>query len=64
MAGELAAAYRYHYVIIHQDWAVQPDALEVAAEQVYAIMTARRLETDSQRDFLDGLNASLQAQQI
>ena len=64
VAKEVAVAYQYHYVIIHQDWAVQPDALEVAAEQVYAIMTARRLETDSQRDFLDGLNDSLQAQQI
>ena len=61
VAGELAAAYRYHYVIIHQDWAVQPDALEIAAEQVYAIMTARRLERDSQRDFLDRLNASMKA---
>ena len=64
VAKEVAVAYQYHYVIIHQDWAVQPDALEVAAEQVYAIMTARRLELDSQRDFLDQLNASLQAQQI
>jgi len=62
VAGEVATAYRYHYVIIHQDWAVQPDALEVAAEQVYAIMTARRLEMESQRDFLDELSASLKAQ--
>ena len=61
VAKEVAAAYQYHYVIIHQDWAVQPNALEIAADQVYAIMTARRLELDSQRDFLDGLNASLQA---
>ena len=61
VAGEVATAYRYHYVIIHQDWAVQPDALEVAAEQVYAIMTARRLELESQRDFLDELSASLKA---
>ena len=61
VAKEVAAAYRYHYVIIHQDWAVQPDALQIAADQVYAIMTARRLELENQRDFLDGLNASLQA---
>ena len=62
VAREVATAYKYHYVIIHQDWSVEPRALEIAADQVYAIMTARRLELDSQRDFLDGLNASLRAE--
>ena len=61
VAREVASAYRYHYVIIHQDWAVQPDALEIAAEEVYAIITARRLELESRRDFLDSLSASLKA---
>ena len=30
-------------------------------EQVYAIITARRLELESRRDFLDSLSASLKA---
>ena len=61
VAREIATAYQYHYVIIHQDWSVQPDALEVAAEEVYAIITARRLELESRRDFLDRLSASFEA---
>ena len=61
VAAEVAQAYRYHYVIIHQDWSVRPDALEVAAEEVYAIIVARRLELENRRDFLDELSASLKA---
>ena len=61
VAKEVATAYRYHYIIIHQDWSVQPDALEVAAEEVYAIITARRRELEVNRDFLDQLNRSLNA---
>jgi len=61
VAKECATAYRYHYIIIHQDWSVRPDALEVAAEEVYAIITARRRELDGNRDFLDELNRSLNA---
>ena len=59
VARECATAYKYHYIIIHQDWSVQPDALEVAAEEVYAIITARRRELGANRDFLDTLNRSL-----
>ena len=55
------AAYKYHYIIIHQDWSVEPNALEIAAEQVYAIITARRRELQSNRAFLDELNQSLNA---
>lgn len=61
VAGEVATAYRYHYVIIHQDWAVVPNALEIAAEEAYAIIAARRLEIENRRDFLDALSASLKA---
>lgn len=61
VAREVATAYKYHYIIIHQDWSVQPDALEIAAEEVYAIIAARRLETPNRIDFLDALNASLKA---
>ena len=61
VARECATAYKYHYIIIHQDWSVQPDALEVAAEEVYAIITARRRELEVNRDFLDQLNRSLNA---
>jgi guanylate kinase len=61
VAGEVATAYKYHYVIIHQDWSVEPRALEIAAEEVYAVIVARRLELESRRDFLDALSASLKA---
>ena len=61
VARECATAYKYHYIIIHQDWSVQPDALEVAAEEVYAMITARRRELEVNRDFLDQLNRSLNA---
>ena len=61
VARECATAYKYHYIIIHQDWSVEPNALEIAAEQVYAIITARRRELESNRAFLDELNRSLNA---
>ena len=59
VAGEVATAYRYDYVIIHQDWADVPNALEIAADELYAIITARRLERRNRIDFLDALTASL-----
>ena len=59
VASEVATAYRYDYVIIHQDWAHVPNALEIAADELYAIITARRLEKENRIDFLDGLSASL-----
>ena len=61
VAKECATAYKYHYIIIHQDWSVEPNALEIAAEQVYAIITARRRALESNRAFLDELNRSLNA---
>ena len=61
VAGEVATAYKYHYVIIHQDWSVEPNALEIAAEEVYAVIAARRLELENRREFLDALSASLRA---
>ena len=61
VASEVAQAYNYHYVIIHQDWSVRPDALEVATEEVYAVIAARRLELENRRAFLDELSASLRA---
>ena len=61
VASEVATAYKYHYVIIHQDWSVVPNALEIAADEVYAIIVARRLEIDNRRDFLDHLSQSLKA---
>ena len=61
VAKECATAYKYHYIIIHQDWSVEPNALEIAAEQVYAIITARRRELQSNLTFLDELNQSLNA---
>ena len=59
VASEVATAYKYHYVIIHQDWSDVPNALEIAADEVYAVITAKRLEIENRRDFLDHLNASL-----
>ena len=61
VAKECATAYKYHYIIIHQDWSVQPNALEAASEEVYAIITARRRELERNRAFLDQLNQSLNA---
>ncbi len=59
VASEVATAYKYHYVIIHQDWRDVPNALEIAAEEAYAIIAAKRLEIDNRKDFLDRLSASL-----
>ena len=59
VAGEVATAYRYDYVIIHQDWADVPNALEIAADELYAIITARRLERRNRIEFLDALTAPL-----
>ena len=59
VAGEVAAAYRYHYVIIHQDWSEESNALEIAADEVYSIIAAKRLELENRRAFLDRLSASL-----
>ena len=61
VAGEVATAYKYHYVIIHQDWADVPNALEIAAEEAYAVISARRLEIGNRKEFLDRLSASLKA---
>ena len=58
VARECATAYQYHYIIIHEDWSVKPDALEIAAEEVYAIITANRRALDRNRTFLDKLNRS------
>ena len=59
VAGEVATAYKYHYVIIHQDWSDVPDALEIAAEEAYAVIRARRLEIGNRKDFLDHLRETL-----
>ncbi len=61
VAGEVAQAYKYHYVIIHQDWSDVPNALEIAAEEAYAIIAAKRLELANRKDFLDHLSASLRS---
>lgn len=59
VASEVATAYKYDYVIIHQDWADVPDALEIATDELYAIITAKRLEKENRVAFLDELSASL-----
>ena len=61
VARECATAYKYHYIIIHQDWSVEPNALEIAAEQVYAIITARRRALESNRTFPSTLNQEVYA---
>ena len=61
VAGEVAQAYKYHYVIIHQDWSDVPNALEIAAEEAYAIIAARRLELANRKDFLDHLSETLRS---
>ena len=59
VAAEVSTAYKYDYVIIHQDWADVPNALEIATDELYAIITAKRLEKDNRVEFLDELSASL-----
>ena len=59
VAGELAQAYKYHNIIIHQDWSVEPRALEIAAEELYSVISARRLEKEARIGFLDELSKSL-----
>lgn len=61
VAGEVATAYKYHYVIIHQDWSDVPNALEIAADEVYSIINAKRCEKENRRSFLDALTAELRA---
>lgn len=58
-AGEIRQAYGYDYLIIHQDWSVVENALETAAEEVYAIIRASRLEVKRNIAFLDELTESL-----
>ena len=59
VAGEVEKAYKYHYTIIHQDWNDVPDALEIAVEEVYSIIRAKRCETKGRVGFLDELTGSL-----
>ena len=72
VVGEVEEAYHYDYVIIHQDWGDVPDALQIAAEEVYTIIRASRGEADAEsaaercaepnrREFLDRLAAELRA---
>jgi guanylate kinase len=57
--GEIKQAYGYDYLIIHQDWSIVENALEIAADETYAIMLAKRLEVKRNRAFLDELTQSL-----
>jgi len=61
VAGEVATAYKYDYVIIHQDWDDVPNALEIAADEVYAIISAKRCEQSRRKSFLDQLSSDLKA---
>ncbi len=58
-AREVAQAYRYDYIVVHEDWDDVPDALDRAIEQVYAIITAARAKTKHNMRFLNALSASL-----
>ncbi len=58
VAKEVAQAPKYNYVIIHYDWSEVPDALSIAAEQVYAIISAKRCEIGRRMDFINELSAS------
>lgn len=59
VAKEVATAYKYDYVIIHQDWADVPNALEIATDELYSIITAKRIEKNNRVEFLDNLTESL-----
>lgn len=58
-AREIQQAYRYNYIVVHQDWDDVPNALDIAVEETYAIITAMRLSTGRQMRFLNELSASL-----
>ena len=60
-AREVEQAYRYDYIVIHQDWDDVPDALDRAVEQVYDIIQAARAKTKHNMRFLNALSASLKA---
>jgi len=60
-ACEIRKAYRYDYIIVHQDWDIVPDALDIAVEQAYSIISAMRLTTKRQMRFLNELSASLKS---
>ena len=61
VAGEVATAYKYQYVIIHQDWKDVPNALEIASDEVYSIICATRCALKNRVGFLDTLTAELKA---
>ena len=60
-AREVEQAYRYDYIVIHEDWDEVPDALDRAIEQVYDIIQAARAKTKHNMRFLNALTASLKA---
>ncbi|MBQ8973440.1 MAG: guanylate kinase [Clostridia bacterium] len=59
VAREVETAYRYDYVIIHYDWSEVPNALQIAADELYAIITSKRLEKNNRIDFLNELSEGL-----
>ena len=59
MISELETAPMYDYLIIHQDWNLVENALEKAADEVYSIIVAKRLEMKGQLDFVNGLAEDL-----
>ena len=61
VAGEVATAYKYDYVIIHQDWNDVPNALDVASDEVYSIIRAKQCEKENRCSFLDALTSELRA---
>ncbi|MBQ8088081.1 MAG: guanylate kinase [Clostridia bacterium] len=59
VAREVETAYRYDYVIIHYDWSEVPNALQIASDELYAIITSKRLEKNNRIDFLNELSEGL-----
>jgi len=59
VAGEVEQAYNYDYVIINQDWHDVPDSLDIATEEVYSIIKAKRCAKSMRKAFLDSLTESL-----
>ena len=59
VAGEVEQAYNYDYIIINQDWNVEPNALEIAVEEVYSIIRAHRCMRARRIEFRNSLTESL-----
>lgn len=56
---EMEVAKQYPYVVIHEDWNVNPNALQEACDQVLSIMNASKNRSANHAAFIDSVIAEL-----